>query len=591
MTTALKAPPAGGAFLLGPTDPSDVFTPERFTPEHLATRAAIGTFVAREVAPRAERIAAKDYAAHRELLAILGRDGYLGIDVPEAYGGLGLDHVTSIVVTDALSAAEDFSVTYSAHSGIGTLPTVFFGTEEQKRRYLPGLAAGTLVAAYCLTEPGTGSDAQAIKTRATRLPGGSFRLDGAKQFITNAGFADLFTVYAQVEGEGIAAFLVERTAAGLSLGAEEHKMGLHGTSTRPVLFDGVVVGPEALLGEIGEGHKIAFNVLNVGRFKLAAGAVGGMRPQIKIGLDYAQGRVAFGRPIVEFPLVAGKLVGMAVRTYAVEALVYRLAGMLDARLHQVTADASSEAARAALEEYAVECSIAKVLASEEVDWVVDELVQLHGGYGYIEDYPAAKAYRDARINRIWEGTNEINRLLIPGTLLRRAMKGRLDLLGAARRAQEALLAPSAEAETGAGPLAAEATQVDAARQVTLLIAGAAVQRFGAAIEDQQEVLAALADLVIQTWAMDSAVARARQAAQAGGLAAATHADLAQLAVAERLAQVEGIAQAIAPSVAEGDDARLLQAGVRRLLRAAPLDRVALSRRVAARIVTAGGYPV
>ncbi len=591
MTTTLKAPPAGGAFLLGPTDPADVFTPERFTPEQLAARDAIATFVTREFAPRAERIAAKDYAAHRELLAILGRDGYVGIDVPEAFGGLGLDHVTSIVVTDALSASEDFSVTYAAHTGIGTLPTVFFGTDEQKQRYLPGLAAGTTVAAYCLTEPGTGSDAQAIKTRATRLPDGSFRLDGAKQFITNAGFADLFTVYAQVEGEGIAAFLVERSAAGLSLGAEEHKMGIHGTSTRPVLFDGVVVGPEALLGEIGQGHKIAFNVLNVGRFKLAAAAVGGMRPQIKVGLEYAQGRVAFGRPIVEFPLVAAKLVGMAVRTYAVESLVYRLAGMLDARLHAVEGGGSSEAARAALEEYAVECSIAKVLASEELDWVVDELVQLHGGYGYIEEYPAARAYRDARINRIWEGTNEINRLLIPGTLLRRAMKGRLDLLGAARRAQEALLAPSSDGAGEDGPLAAQAAQVDAARQVTLLVAGAAVQRFGTAIEEQQEVLAAAADLVIQTAAMDSAVARARQAATAGGRAAAIHEDLATLFVAERLSLVEGIARAIAPSVADGDDARLLQSGVRRLLRTEPLDQVALGRRVAGYIAAAAGYPV
>ncbi len=590
MTTTLKAPPAGGAFLLGPTDPADVFTPERFTPEQFSARDAIATFVTREFAPRAERIAAKDYAAHRELLAILGRDGYVGIDVPEAYGGLGLDHVTSIVVTDALSASEDFSVTYAAHTGIGTLPTVFFGTDAQKQRYLPGLAAGTTVAAYCLTEPGTGSDAQAIKTRATRLPDGSFRLDGAKQFITNAGFADLFTVYAQVEDEGIAAFLVERSAEGLSLGAEEHKMGIHGTSTRPVLFDGVVVGPEALLGEIGQGHKIAFNVLNVGRFKLAAAAAGGMRPQIKVGLEYAKGRVAFGRPIVEFPLVAAKLVGMAVRTYAVESLVYRLAGMLDARLHAVEGGGSSEAARAALEEYAVECSIAKVLASEELDWVVDELVQLHGGYGYIEDYPAAKAYRDARINRIWEGTNEINRLLIPGTLLRRAMKGRLDLLGAARRAQEALLAPSSD-EAGDGPLAAQAAQVDAARQVTLLVAGAAVQRFGTAIEEQQEVLAALADLVIQTAAMDSAVARARQAGAAAGKAAAIHADLATLFVAERLAQVEAIARAITPSVADGDDARLLQSGIRRLLRAEPLDQVAIGRRIAASIVAAGGYPV
>jgi alkylation response protein AidB-like acyl-CoA dehydrogenase len=591
------ATPVGGAFLVGPTRLGSVFTPERFSPEHRAVREAIAAFVTREVGARQERLAARDYAAHRELMAVLGRDGYVGIEVPEAFGGAGLDHLTVTVVTDALAAAGDFAVTYSAHTGIGTLPTVFFGTDEQRARILPGLADGTRVAAYALTEPGTGSDAQAIRTRAVLQEDGGYRLDGAKQFITNAGFADVFTVYARVEAtegpQGIAAFLVERDTPGLEVGPEEEKMGIHGTSTCPLTLDGVVVPASNLLGTIGEGHKIAFNVLNVGRFKLAAAALGGMRPAVGIAQQYAAGRVAFGRPIAAFPLVADKIVGMAVRTYAIESLVYRIAGLIDARLGAAEGG-STEATRAALEEYAVECSIAKVAASEDLGWVVDELVQVHGGYGYIESYPAASAYRDARINRIWEGTNEINRLLVPGTLIRRALKGRLDLLGPARRAQEALLAPPSD---GDGPvadprLAEETRLVDGLRTVTLLLAGAAVQRFGTDLDAEQEVLAGLADLTIALLVSESALLRAGQAAtEAAADVAERHVDLARLTVLDRIGPAELTARALAPRVAEGDDARLLQSGVRRLLRPEPVDRVPIARRLAEAIAAAGGYPI
>lgn len=601
---ATTTAPVGGAFLVAPVVTGSVFTPERLSPEQLAIREAIGEFVAREVEPRRERLEARDYATHRELMAILGHDGYVGIEVPEAYGGAGLDHVTAVVVIEALSPADALAVTYAAHAGIGTLPTVFFGTNEQKRRYLPGLAAGTTVAAYALTEPGTGSDAQAIRTRAVRQTDGSYRLDGTKQFITNAGFADLYTIYARVEGgeggegdsgpQGIAAFLVERGTPGLEVGAEEHKMGIHGTSTCPLMLDAVIVPPENLLGTIGEGHKIAFNVLNVGRFKLAAAALGGMRPAVRTALEYAQGRVAFGRPIFGFPLVADKIAGMAARTYAIESMVYRIAGLIDGRLGGVEAGGSSEAVRAALEEYAVECSIAKVAASEDLDWVVDELVQVHGGYGYIEGYPAARAYRDARINRIWEGTNEINRLLIPGTLIRRAMKGRLDLLGPARRAQEMLLAPSVAGLEGAGddPLGPETALVHGLRQVSLLLAGAAVQRYGTALEEEQEVLAGLADLAIALFTTESAVVRASQArGETDAAAASCHLDLARLAVLERVGPAELIARSLAARIADGDEARMLQSGIRRLLRGEPVDRIAITRRVAVAIEAAGGYPV
>src|SRR6266508_2452195 len=490
-TSPAPALPAGGSFLVAATVAGDVLTPERLTEEQRAIRQAVLAFVEREAVPRRDAIEAKDYAVHRELLAKLGRDGFVGIDVPEAFGGAGLDKTSSIVVAEALAGADTFSVTASAHTGIGTLPLVFFGTDEQRRRYLPGLADGTTVGAYALTEPSTGSDAQAIKTRATREPDGSWRLDGTKQFITNAGFADLFTIYAKVDGEQFTAFLVERGTAGLTIGPEEHKLGIHGASTCPLILDGARVPAENVLGEIGKGHRIAFNVLNMGRFKLAAAALGAMKPAIATAYAYGRDRVAFGRPLVKFPLVAAKLAGMAARTYAVESMVYRIAGLIDARLAG-TESAGPDEVRAALEELAVECSIAKVVGSEELDAVVDELVQIHGGYGYIEDYPAARAYRDSRINRIWEGTNEINRLLVPGTLLKRAMTGRLDVLGPASRAQDALL--GGELPAFDGPLAAERAIVAATRTATLLLAGAAVQRFGTGLEEQQEVLADLADL-------------------------------------------------------------------------------------------------
>jgi butyryl-CoA dehydrogenase len=583
----------GGAFLVKATGPGDSSTPERLSPEQRATRDSIGAFVEREVDPRREALEAKDYTAHRDLLRILGRDGFLGIDVPEAYGGAGLDKTTGVVVTEALATADTFAVTYSAHTGIGTLPLVFFGTDDQRRRYLPGLAAGTTVGAYALTEPSAGSDAQAIRTRATRDADGSWRLDGAKQFITNAGFADLFTIYAKVDGQHFTAFLVERASPGLTVGLEEHKLGIHGASTCPVILDGVQVPADNLLGEIGKGHRVAFNVLNVGRFKLAAATLGATKQALATATAYAKEREAFGRPIAGFPLVAGKLADMALRAYVVESAVYRVAGLIDDRLAGAESASPGEV-RAALEELAVECSIVKVLASEELDAVVDELVQVHGGYGYIEEYPAARAYRDARINRIWEGTNEINRLLITGTLLKRAMTGRLDLLGPARRAQEALLAGPAAGigdEAAPGPLAAERKVVDGLRQVTLLLAGAAVQRHGTAMEEQQEVLAGLADLTIAVFALESTIVRAEQSSVDDAGRAPIHLELARLAVADRVGPAEVIARNLAASVADGDDARLLQAGVRRLLRSDPVDRIELARTVAARVLDAGRYPV
>jgi alkylation response protein AidB-like acyl-CoA dehydrogenase len=572
--------------MTGPVEAGSVFTPEQLSDEHRAIRAAVSAFVEKEVAPRREQVEGKDYATHRALLEKLGADGFLGIDVPEQYGGAGLDRISSLVVNEAISTAGSFAVTYAAHTGIGTLPLVFFGTDAQKQRYLPGLADGTRVGAYCLTEPSAGSDAMSIRTRATKLPDGRWQLDGTKQFITNAGFADLFTVYAKIDGEAFSAFLVERDTPGLTIGPEEEKMGLHGASTCPVTLDGVVVPEDALLGEPGKGHRIAFNVLNVGRFKLGAATLGGMRPALAIATRYVGERTAFGRKLADFPLIGAKLAAIAARTYAVESSVYRIGGLLEGSLAAAEDASSPDAIRAALEEYAVECSIAKVLASEELGYVVDELVQIHGGYGYIEEYPAAGYYRDARIHRIWEGTNEINRLLIPGTLLKRATTGRLDLLGPAQRATDALM--GGDLPEFDGPFAVEQAAVANARTATLLLAGAAVQRYGTALEAEQEVLATLADLAIDLFAMESAVARAQQAS--ADAAASVHADLARLVVVERSAAVEARAKALGASLADGDEARTLVAGLRRLLRGEPIDAIAIGRRVAASVISRGGYP-
>jgi alkylation response protein AidB-like acyl-CoA dehydrogenase len=582
----------GGAFLLARAEPDAVATPERLSAEQVEVREAVRGFVASAVEPVRERVEGGDHALHRDLLALLGREGYVGVEVAEEHGGQGLDALTAVVVTGALAGADSFAITYAAHAGIGTMPLVLFGTEDQRRRHLPGLAAGTTVAAYALTEPGSGSDARAMRTGAARLPGGGFRLDGAKQFITNAGFADLFTVYARVGEEGIAAFLVERRAPGLTVGPEERKMGVRGSSTCPLAFEGVEVAADALIGEVGRGDRIAFNVLNVGRLKLAANAAGSIRRMLALAVAYAEGRSAFGRPIADFPLVGAKLAGMAARAYVVDSVVHRLGGLVDARREAGAASDGGERLRAALEEYAVECSIAKVLGSEERGWTADELVQIHGGYGFIEDFPAAAAYRDARVDRIWEGTSEINRLLIAGMLQRRAASGRVDLLGPARRERERLLAGEADPPAPAeGPLAAEGALLEGCRRAALALLDAAADRFGDDAVEGQEALAAVADAVIAVFAMETCLLRAQQRLAAGDADGETHAGLARLVVRERAAALELRARAIAPSLAPGAEGRRLEIGLRRLLDAEPVDRTALARRVAAAVRAAGGHPV
>ncbi len=573
----------GGAFVVRAAAPDEVFTPERLDDTQRAIRDAVHEFVERAVTPRRDAVEARDYAAHRALLAELGEQGYLGVDVPEAYGGAGLDKVTSLLVSEGLAEAGSLAVTYGAHVGIGTLPLVFFGTDEQRRRWLPGLADGSVVAAYALTEPGAGSDAQAIRTRADLSPDGThYLLNGSKQFITNAGFADLFTIYAKVDGERFTAFLVPRDTPGLTVEPEEHKLGVRGSSTCALTLADARVPVENVLGEIGRGHIVAYNVLNVGRFKLAAGCLGGMRPTIDQAMAYAADRRLFGRRLLDLPLTRERVATMAERTYAVESVTYRSAGLIDGLLAGAHGD--PEQARAALEEYAIECSIAKVLASDGLNEVVDDLLQLMGGYGYMEDSGVAGMYRDARIHRIWEGTNEVNRLLVPGMLLRRAMRGRLDLLGPAKRAADSLVSPEAPVE-GGGPLDEELRQVRAMRTALLVAAGAAVQRYGEQLEDEQEVLYRVADIAIALFAAESAVLRARASGDS------LQADLARLVVASGIAAVERGTAEVAARVQEGDDRRMVLAGLRRLLRREPVDLVALRRSVAEALVARGGYRV
>lgn len=587
METQMRVQPGGG-FLVTRSAPEDVFTPEDLDESHRLVRKAASDFVQREVLPHEARLEQQDWELTRTLLRKLGGMGFLAPDLPEAYGGGGMDSLTSLVLAEELSGSS-FSVSYGGHVGIGTLPIAFFGNEDQKRRYLPAMARGEKIGAYALTEPTAGSDALAIRTRATRSPDGRYYLlSGQKQFITNAAFADVFTVYAKVDGEHFTAFLVDRDTEGLSLGDEEHKMGVKGSSTRSVFFDNAKVPVENLLGEVGKGHRIAFNILNLGRFKIGAACLGGGKKALRQAVAYAVERRQFGRPIAEFGLVRQKLARMATGLYAVESMVYRTGGLVEAALGGVR---TGQEVLRVLEEYAVESSMNKVFSTEVLDFVADEMVQIYGGYGYIEDYPASRAYRDARINRIWEGTNEINRLLIVDMLTKRAWRGRLDLLGAVQRVAAELTSPAGEPEPEEGPLAEEARLVESMRKAALLAAGVAVQKQLDRLEELQEVLGWIADLATEVFAAESAVLRAQKAARQQDPRGELLATLARAHVYEALPRVEVTARHVLAAVDEGDSLRAALAGLRRFLRHTPANLVALQRAVADAVVRAGGYPV
>ncbi len=499
--------PAGGVFLLGPVGDARVHAPEGFTEEQRMYYQTAYQFVTREVMPHVERLEKKDYKLLIELLRKAGDAGLLSIEIPEAYGGLDLDRTTSMLVAEAMTLFGTWSVTIGAHTGIGSLPIVFFGNDAQKEKYLPKLATAEWIACYALTESGSGSDALGAKTKAVLSPDAKhYLLNGNKQFITNAGFADVFIVFAKIDGDKFTGFIVEKTMPGLVVGKEEHKLGLRGSSTCQLAFEDCKVPVENVLGQIGKGHRIAFGILNMGRLKLGVGTTGGSKNAIGVAYNYAKERKQFGKSILEFGLIREKLARMAARTYASESMAYRTTGLIDDKLRVIEAEKGGEKANhelviQTLEEYSIESSILKVFGSETLNFVIDEALQIHGGYGYIEDYHIERAYRDSRINRIFEGTNEINRMLVTGMLLKKAVKGQLPLM----EAVQTLDAPLAAVP--AGPLHAEREAAEQCKRMALTALKAAVETFGPALEERQEILAAIADVVIEAFAIESAVER------------------------------------------------------------------------------------
>jgi alkylation response protein AidB-like acyl-CoA dehydrogenase len=568
----------GGGWLL--ESPQEIYCPEDFD-DTIKTLAEITrTFVERDVLPVLDRMDQGELELNVPLIQKLGELGPLGAEVPEEYGGLDLPKVVGAVITEEMAPTGGFAVTYGAHTGIGTLPLVYWGTEEQKKKYLPKLASGEWIAAYALSEPGSGSDALGARTRATlSADGRHYLLNGTKQFISNSGFANLFTVFAKVDGEHFTAFLVERDFPGVSLGPEEKKMGIKASSTRQLILENAQVPVENVLGEIGKGHRIAFNILNFGRYKLGAGGVGAAKHALALSATYAKERRQFGRPIASFGAIQQKLAEMATRTYVTESAVYRTVGLID---EAIAGKTGTDAILAGIQEYAVECSILKVLGTETMDYAVDEGVQIHGGYGFLQDFPIERAYRDSRVQRIFEGTNEINRLLIPEMLFRRALKGELPLMEAAGRLQEELLEP--DFDDPEGPWAREEAQVANLKKLALMIAGLAVQKFGTAIEEEQEVLLTIGDLLIDTYAAESGVARARKT----GLP--LWGDMARLYLDAMLGKALLAATGVLPRVAEGDDLSMYLSVARRLTRREPFDRIGVQREVAAAVLAAGGYP-
>ncbi|MBI4885984.1 MAG: acyl-CoA dehydrogenase family protein [Acidobacteria bacterium] len=575
----------GGAWLVEQPE-DDVFTPERLSDEHRLMAQTVDEFLDAEVLPNLERLEAKDWALARALLRKAGELGLHGINVPEQYGGLDLDNTASLIVSESIARAASFATAYGAHANLCITPVVLFGTEAQKAAYLPKLVSAEWVGAYALSESGSGSDALAARTSATRAPDGSWRLNGEKMWITNGGFADVIIVFAKVDGEHFTAFIVERSFPGVSAGTEEHKMGLHGSSTTSILLQDAQVPAGNVLGEIGKGHKVALNTLNFGRFKLGGMSIGGCRVSIGDAARYAASRRQFGQPIAAFGAIRHKLGEMTARTYAVESLVYRTAGLIEAAL----ADPGRQVAQA-FEEYAVESSIAKVAGTETLDYVLDENVQIHGGNGFVKDYSAERYYRDARVNRIFEGTNEINRLLIPGMLVRRALKGELPLIAAATQLQDELLTPGPPAGRGgdAESLAEEMRLVGSFKKVALVVVGTAMQTYGQKLGDEQEVLGYAADILIDIYAGESALARARAAAGAASELAGLHEAAARCFVSDAAQRVEHAARSALAAMAEGDALRTLLAALRRVLKPAPANTVELRRRLADATVQKGRY--
>ncbi|MBM7704568.1 acyl-CoA dehydrogenase family protein [Metabacillus iocasae] len=584
----------GGSFLIEEVLPSQVYTPEDYTDEHKMIAKTTEEYVENEVLPQVEHLENHEFDRSVKLLKQAGDLGLLGADVPEEYGGLGLDKVSSALIAEKMSKAGGFSITHGAHVGIGSLPIVLFGTEEQKQQYLPALATGQKIAAYALTEPGSGSDALGAKTTARlNAEGTHYVLNGEKQWITNAGFADVFVVYAKIDGEQFSAFIVEREYEGVSTGPEEKKMGIKSSSTRTLILEDALVPKENLLGEAGKGHIIAFNILNIGRYKLGVGAVGAGKRAFELSVQYANQRQQFKTPISKFSLTQEKLATMAAKLYASESSVYRTVGLFEERMGRLSEEEQKDGKHvaASIAEYAIECSLNKVFATEVLDYIVDEGVQLHGGYGFMSEYEIERMYRDSRINRIFEGTNEINRLLVPGTYLRKALKGELPLLQKAQALQEELMMMMPE-ELGEGPLEQEKYLVRNGKKIALLMAGLAAQKYGKALEREQEILVNIADVISNVYAMESALLRTEKAIEKSGLEKNNLKVLyTQIFCQEAFNKIEADAKETLVAAEQGDMLRMMLSALRKLTRYTPINVIATKREAAKVLIEADKFLV
>jgi alkylation response protein AidB-like acyl-CoA dehydrogenase len=596
MATATLTKPAakGGSFLLESPQPGDVFTPADLTDDQKLIGQTAEEFVLKEVFPFIKDLENKKPGLMPELVKKGGEVGLMGGGVPEEFGGAGLDKISTTVLTEKLSIYGGFAVTHGAHAGIGTLPIVYFGTEAQKKKYLPKLATGEWIGAYCLSEPQAGSDAQNSLTRAElNKEGTHYILNGQKMWITNGGFADVYIVFAKIDGEKFTAFIVERTFPGFKPGNEEHKMGIHGSSTTPIFLENCKVPKENLLHEIGRGHIVAFNILNAGRFTLGASCVGGSKHVLMTSSKYAKERKAFGKQIGDFGLMKEKLAEMAIQIFAVESMVYRSAGNIEAAMAAASGSGDKiQNTMKVLEEYAIESSIAKVYGSEMLDFVVDEAVQIFGGYGFHEDYPVCRAYRDSRINRIFEGTNEINRMLIIQMLMKRAMGGQLPLIPAAMKLADEILAGPSFEEAPEGVLAGESRVVANSKKMFLQAAGGAVQKFREKLADEQELIGALSNVVMEIYAMESCLLRAQKAAAAKGESASqTMIDSARVFINDAAERVEHEAKRAIAAIHEGDMLTTQIAVLKRFAKRGPVDTIALRRRVATAVQSQDRYPL
>lgn len=584
----------GGSFLTEDVELDRVFTPEDFTEEHKMIAKTAEDYVQNEVLPVVENLENHEFEHSVRLLKKAGELGLLAADVPEEYEGLGLDKVTSALIAEKMSVAGGFSITHGAHVGIGSLPIVLFGNEEQKQKYLPKLASGELIAAYALTEPGSGSDALGAKTVAKlNAEGTHYVLNGEKQWITNAGFADVFVVYAKIDGDKFSAFIVEREYPGVSVGAEEKKMGIKSSSTRTLILEDAQVPVENLLGEVGRGHIIAFNILNIGRYKLGVGSIGASKRALELAISYTNQRQQFKTPISSFNLTKEKLSTMASKLYATESLIYRTVGYFEDRMGQLSEEEQKDgkAIAASIAEYAIECSINKVFGSETLDYIADEAVQLHGGYGFMQEYEVERIYRDSRINRIFEGTNEINRFIIPGTFLKRAMKGELPLLQQATSLQQELLMLMPE-EISDEPLAQEKYLVKNAKKIALLAAGLAAQKYGPKLDAEQELLVNIANIANQLFAMESTVLRTEKAIARDGLDKASQKLLyTQIFCQEAFEEIEKEAKETIITAVDGDNARMMLSALRKLTRNNPYNVIAKKREASVKLIEAEKFVV